>query len=471
MYSPEGAFCSPCGTPLSSHSQNFLGDGLTPVVSPVPRARRPRTGQSIKCVKVPPLELGPNLTLTPPVILAPMAGVTNYPFRKLCREYGAALYVSEMVHAAAILEGNADRRCRFGPDEKIRSAQLYGTDPGAMSAAAAQLIEQDGVAHIDLNFGCPARKVLRKGGGAALTRDPKALGAIVRAVVEAARPHSVPVTAKIRLGLSWMELTYLDAGRAIQENGGAAVTLHSRTAMDMYAEGVARRSWVHIKGLARALDIPVLGNGDVFTAIDAMKMLSATNSAGVVIGRGCLGRPWLFRDLRDALTSGWAGETTVPGFGYVARTVLRHVKHSVDWEVTGGGTELDSVRAMRKWYQWYFRGYNKLPHNFVVRLCKAESVAEIEEIVLEADQEAVGYKYEKGIGDRGKMGYMELPKKTVVAAPKKRKSASQRLPTTMKGQIQMALRERLKAEEDEKKEKERKAAARKWARERRIMEI
>ncbi|HEX9259340.1 MAG TPA: tRNA dihydrouridine synthase DusB, partial [Acidimicrobiales bacterium] len=238
-----------------------------------------------------------SLTVDPPVVLAPMAGVTNAPFRALCRRFGAGLYVSEMVLAAAVVHGNAKtaRMTSFAPDESPRSIQLYGTDPDVVAAAASRLVDEAGVDHIDLNFGCPMPKVTRRGGGAAVPAKPRLLRRIVAAAVRAAGP--VPVTMKFRVGLHEGLTTYVEAGRIGEGEGCAAVALHARTAEQCYS---GRASWRAIASLKEAVTtIPVLGNGDIWVADDALAMLAATGADGVVVGRGCLGRPWLFRDLAD----------------------------------------------------------------------------------------------------------------------------------------------------------------------------
>src|SRR6185503_8145745 len=242
------------------------------------------------------LSLG-GITVNPPVVLAPMAGVTNYPFRSLCRRFGAGLYVSEMITARPLVEGRGKtlRLADFGPDESPRSLQLYGVDPHYVGEAVRRLVGEGRVDHIDMNFGCPVRKVTRKGGGAAIPARPKLLARIVRAAVGAA--GDVPVTLKFRMGINEELRTDLSSGRVAQEEGCVAVGLHARTAAQLY-DGQAR--WEAIARLKQSLaGIPVLGNGDVWEAQDALRMLRTTGCDGVIVGRGCLGRPWLFRDLRD----------------------------------------------------------------------------------------------------------------------------------------------------------------------------
>lgn len=409
-----------------------------------------RTRAVPQCAKSPPLVLGEKLSVWPPVMLSPMAGVTNYPYRRMCKWYGGGLYVSEMIHASSVVEGRDDHRLRFGDDEQPRSAQLLGSDSGQMGAAAAQLIAKHNVAHIDINMGCPVRKVMRAGAGAALTTDANRVRAVVEAVVQEAAPHGVPVTVKMRIGPHWHDITYPAASIAAVAGGAAAITLHARTAVDGYEDGVARSRWAHIKALAEALPVPVIGNGDIFTAADALKMVHSTGCAGVAIGRGCLGRPWFFRDLQSAFLDGWAAETTVPTFGYVMRTVERHLLQNVAWDAKFGGGERAVVRTMRKWYPWYFLGYNGLPAGYVTRLCRANSVADVLEILGEADETKVGYKWKKGIGGKGLLPYPKLPPKHEYQYhdnSKKRGSGSQRGPVTMKGLIQKQLSDMWKEEQ------------------------
>jgi nifR3 family TIM-barrel protein len=302
-----------------------------------------------------PLTIGP-IEVWPPVVLAPMAGVTNPAFRRLCRGFGAGLYVSEMVTARGLVEGAARtfERAAFDPDESPRSIQLYGTDPATIGEAVRRLVDEGRVDHVDLNLGCPVRKITRHGGGAALTARPRLLAAIVGAATGAAgaatggagRP--VPVTVKIRLGVDDRTVTYLDAGRVAEGEGAAAVALHGRTAAQLYS-GAA--DWTAIARLREAVTtIPVLGNGDVWSAGDALRMMDRTGCHGVVIGRGCLGRPWLFRDLVDA----FEGRTPrpAPTLGTVADILAEHARLLV---VRLGAAR--AVRDIRKHIGWYLTGY------------------------------------------------------------------------------------------------------------------
>jgi nifR3 family TIM-barrel protein len=298
---------------------------------------------------VQPLALGP-ITVWPPVVLAPMAGVTNAPFRRLCRSYGAGLYVSEMVLAQALLHGSArtSRMVTFDADERPRSVQLYGSDPVVVGEAVRRLVDEGRVDHIDLNFGCPARKVTRKGGGAAVPLKPRLLAAIIAAAVAAAAPDGVPVTVKFRKGVTDQLLTYLTTGRVAEAEGAAAVALHARTVEQHYA---GEADWAAIGELKAAVtSIPVLGNGDIWEATDAVAMVRATGCDGVVVGRGCLGRPWLFAELAAAFEG--RPVPPPPVLGEVA-TVMR--QHAVLLIEHFGGDR--GVVELRKHAGWYLAGY------------------------------------------------------------------------------------------------------------------
>jgi nifR3 family TIM-barrel protein len=294
------------------------------------------------------LRLGP-LAVTPPVVLAPMAGVTNAAFRRLCREQGAGLYVCEMITSRGIVEGDRASLSMlvFDPSEQVRSVQLYGIDPVYIGKAVEILCGDYGVGHVDLNFGCPVPKVTRKGGGAALPWKRRLLGDILTAAVDAAEPYGVPVTMKTRIGIDEDHPTYLDAGRIAQESGCAAIALHGRTAAQHYSGSA---DWDAIRQLVEHVDIPVLGNGDIWEAADAIDLVTGTGSAGVVVGRGCLGRPWLFRDLAAA----FAGEPAppLPTLGEVMVMMRRHAELLTEYF----GAERGCVE-FRKHIAWYLKGF------------------------------------------------------------------------------------------------------------------
>lgn len=295
-----------------------------------------------------PLRLG-GLEVSVPVVLAPMAGVTNVAFRQLCAEQGKGLYVCEMITSRGIVEGDATSlsMLTFAAGESVRSVQLYGIDPVYIGRAVEILCADHGVSHVDLNFGCPVPKITRKGGGAALPWKDTLLGDILTAAVSAAEPYGVPVTMKTRKGIDEDHLTFLDAGRIAQDTGAAAIALHGRTAAQHYS---GRADWSSIAELKAAVDIPVLGNGDIWEAADALRMVEETGCDGVVVGRGCLGRPWLFRDL-DAAFRG-ERSTALPTLGEVAAMMRRHAQLLGDWL----GEERGCVE-FRKHVAWYLKGF------------------------------------------------------------------------------------------------------------------
>ncbi len=316
---------------------------------------------SLPAVEAAELRLG-QVVVDPPVVLAPMAGVTNAAFRTLCREQGApgdahsvrssgttGLYVCEMITSRGLVERDQTTldMLVFDPGETRRSVQLYGVDPAYMARAAEILCTEYGVAHIDLNFGCPVPKVTRKGGGAALPWKRRLLRAILEATVKAAAPYGVPVTLKTRKGIDDDHLTFLEAGRIAQEAGCAAIALHARTAAQHYS-GTA--DWDAIGELVEHVDIPVLGNGDIWEATDALHMMAKTGCAGVVVGRGCLGRPWLFRDLAAAF--GAAPPAPLPTLGEVAAMMRRHAELLARYMGEERG-----CKEFRKHIAWYLKGF------------------------------------------------------------------------------------------------------------------
>ncbi|MBB5954634.1 nifR3 family TIM-barrel protein [Saccharothrix tamanrassetensis] len=297
------------------------------------------------------LKIGP-YAVDPAVVLAPMAGITNVAFRQLCREFGSptSLYVCEMITARAIVERDSKtmEMITFSEDEHPRSMQLYGVDPTSMREATKIIVGEDRADHIDMNFGCPVPKVTRKGGGAALPYKRQLFRQIVRAAVRAAEPAGVPVTVKFRIGIDDEHLTYLDAGRIAEDEGAQAVALHARTAAQRYS---GQADWSAIARLKEAVtSIPVLGNGDIFSAQDALDMVARTGCDGVVVGRGCLGRPWLFGELQAA----FRGEAIPPGpaLGRVADVLGRHGRLLADHL-----GEQKGIRDLRKHMAWYLKGF------------------------------------------------------------------------------------------------------------------
>lgn len=304
----------------------------------------------------PALRIGP-FTLPSPVVLAPMAGVTNVAFRTLCRELEqqrvgtvSGLYVCEMVTARALVERHpvTMHMTTFAPEESPRSLQLYTVDPKYTYEAARMVVSENLADHIDMNFGCPVPKVTRRGGGAALPYKRRLFEQIVRAAVSATEGTDVPVTVKFRIGIDDQHHTHLDAGRIAEQEGAAAVALHARTAAQRYS-GAA--DWEQIAQLKQHVQtIPVLGNGDIFDANDALTMMAGTGCDGVVIGRGCLGRPWLFAELSAAFTG--SPMPTPPTLGEVADIIRRHGELLAEHFGEDKG-----MRDIRKHVAWYLHGF------------------------------------------------------------------------------------------------------------------
>ena len=356
-------------------------------------------------VKKPALQYG-KIAIETPVILAPMAGITNTAFRRLCREFGGGLYVSEMVTSRALVERTEEsmRLVSHHPSEEIRSVQLYGVDPKTIADAVTMLVAEDRADHIDLNFGCPVPKVTRKGGGAALPWKQDLFTSIVNAAVKAA--GEIPLTIKMRKGIDADHLTYLDAGKAARDAGVTAVALHGRTAADYYS---GEADWNSIAKLREALpDMQVLGNGDIWSAGDAIRMMRETGVDGVVVGRGCLGRPWLFGDLQAAFdeyainpNSNAAITPIQPSLGEVADAFKRHGELLVEiFE-----TEEHACRDIRKHVAWYFKGY-PVGGEFRANLARVESLAQMDEILGTLDRDAP-YPGEEAEGPRGRLGGMK----------------------------------------------------------------
>ncbi|WP_439593945.1 tRNA dihydrouridine synthase DusB [Microbacterium sp.] len=348
------------------------------------------------------LRIGP-IELDAPVVLAPMAGITNTAFRRLCREYGAGLYVSEMITTRALVERNATtmRLITHHESEKPRSIQLYGVDPATTEAAVRMLVEEDRADHIDLNFGCPVPKVTRKGGGAALPWKTELFREIVTRAARAA--GDIPLTVKMRKGIDSDHLTYLDAGRIAEDAGVAAVALHARTAAEFYS---GRADWSAIAALKEAVtSVPVLGNGDIWSADDAVRMMAETGCDGVVVGRGCLGRPWLFGDLSRAL----GGPTAATGapvdatLGFVAQAFRRHAELLVEFFED----EDRGCRDIRKHVAWYFKGY-PVGGDTRAALATVESLAQIDELLATLQLDAP-YPGAAAEGQRGRAGTPKRP--------------------------------------------------------------
>ncbi len=316
-----------------------------------------------------------HLNIVPPVVLAPMAGVTNYPFRALCRQYGAGLYVSEMITARGFLMGNALTALLASsqPGESPRSIQVYGSDPKDLGLMVERLVAE-GVDHVDINFGCPVRKVTSHGGGSAIPVKPRLVARLVRAMVRSAK--HVPVTIKMRKGIDDELSTYLEAGKVAQEEGASAVGLHARTAAQLYA---GEADWDAIADLKSHLAIPVLGNGDIWEAFDALRMMRATGCDAVIVGRGCLGRPWLFRELSDVFSG--REPAPPPRLGEIAAIMLDHGERMVEFFGPRMG-----ILQMRKWTSWYTKGFRGSAA-LRAKMMEIESLADLRALVAGLDGE------------------------------------------------------------------------------------
>lgn len=352
-----------------------------------------------------------NIELSSPVVLAPMAGVTNVAFRSLCREQEvqrtgtvSGLYVCEMVTARALVERNRKtmRMTTFAPDEDPRSLQLYTVDPEYTYKAAKMIADENLADHIDMNFGCPVPKITRRGGGSALPYKRRLFGNIVAAAVKATEGTDIPVTVKFRVGIDDEHHTHLDAGRIAVEEGAAAVALHARTAAQRYS---GEADWSEIARLKEHLadtNIPVLGNGDIFKATDAHRMMEETDCDGVVVGRGCLGRPWLFAELSAHLR----GEDipSEPTMGEVAQIIVRHAELLAQYD-----GEVHATRDIRKHIGWYLRGF---PVGGEVRsaLARVESLQQLRELLAPwAESPALADDANGPRGRQGSPGKVVLP--------------------------------------------------------------
>jgi nifR3 family TIM-barrel protein len=350
----------------------------------------------------PALQYG-KLAIATPVVLAPMAGITNTAFRRLCREFGGGLYVSEMVTSRALVERTEESLRLVGhhSSEDIRSVQLYGVDPKTIAEAVTMLVAENRADHIDLNFGCPVPKVTRKGGGAALPWKEDLFASIVKAAVKAA--GEIPLTIKMRKGIDSDHLTFIEAGKAARDAGVTAVALHGRTAADYYS---GKADWAAIAELREALpDVQVLGNGDIWSAGDAIRMMRETGVDGVVVGRGCLGRPWLFGDLQAAFdeylnnpNSDAAINPIQPNLGEVADAFKRHAELLVEFFES----EVHACRDIRKHVAWYFKGY-PVGGEFRAALSQVESLSHMDDILATLDR-SLPYPGEEAEGPRGRLG-------------------------------------------------------------------
>jgi nifR3 family TIM-barrel protein len=338
------------------------------------------------------------VVLTTPVVLAPMAGITNSAFRTLCREQGAGLFVSEMVTARALIERHPEtlRLITPGKGESPRSVQLYAVDPNVVSRAVKMLMEENLADHIDLNFGCPVPKVTRRGGGAALPFKRTLFASIVSAAVNAAKPFGVPVTVKMRVGIDHDHPTYLDAASAAADAGVAWVALHARYASQMY-EGKA--DWSAITRLVEHMaptGVPVLGNGDIWSGADGVAMMKETGCAGVVVGRGCLGRPWLFADLVKA----FAGDTsrTTPTLKEVSAVMHRHAELLIEFFEN----EDRAMRDIRKHMAWYLKGFS-VPRELRGQFGMVATLSELDGLLAQLTDQP--YPVDVAEGPRGRTSH------------------------------------------------------------------
>jgi nifR3 family TIM-barrel protein len=329
-----------------------------------------------------------------------MAGITNTAFRRLCREYGAGLYVSEMITSRALVERTPTsmRLIKHHESETPRSIQLYGVDPTTVSEAVKFLVDENLADHIDLNFGCPVPKVTKKGGGAALPWKRSLFRQIVEGAVGAA--GAIPVTVKMRKGIDENHLTYKEAGKAAEGAGVASIALHARTAAEFYS---GHADWDAIGELKSSISsVPVLGNGDIWSAEDALAMVAQSDCDGVVVGRGCLGRPWLFADLQAAFRG--EGLRIRPGLGAVAEAFRRHAELLIEFF---DGDEDRACRDIRKHVAWYFKGY-PVGGEVRAKLATVESLQQIDDYFGELDM-SQPYPDEGVEGPRGRQGTPKRP--------------------------------------------------------------
>ena len=338
------------------------------------------------------------VVLNTPVVLAPMAGITNAAFRRLCREQGAGLFVSEMVTARALIERREEtfRLIKPGVGETPRSIQLYAVDPTVLGKAIELLGSEDLADHIDLNFGCPVPKVTRRGGGAALPYKRRLFSAIVEAAVKSASKYGIPVTIKMRVGIDSDHHTFLESAKSAADLGVTWVALHARTAAQLY-EG--RSDWNKITELVEHLsdtDVPVLGNGDIWSGEDAVNMINQTGCAGVVVGRGCLGRPWLFADLVSAING--ENKRVNPNLFQVCEIMIRHGQLLIEYFEN----EDRAMRDIRKHMAWYLKGFS-VPRQVRASLGMVESLEQMRQLLSQLEDQP--YPQAVGDGPRGRTSH------------------------------------------------------------------
>ena len=333
-------------------------------------------------VHIAPVQLG-NITVPTPVVLSPMAGVTNWPFRVICEEYGPdGLYVAEMITARALVAHNpkALRLCHFAKSEKIRSLQLYGVNPSITEQAAKIVVDGNMADHVDLNFGCPVPKVTRRGGGSALPWKTDIFTELIQRVVAVCEPAGIPVTAKIRVGIDHNHETFLEAGHIAQEEGCKAVTLHARTTAEYYG---GHSDWSRIGELKEHLNVPVFGNGDIWGAEDALEMVRETGCDGVMIARAALGDPWLFERVNAAIEGLPAPKE--PNLQARMNALRRQVEEMV--EQKGEFVAMPQARAQTMHYMKGLKGAANL-RRYCCTLTHLEDLDELIDAVFEEQRKA-----------------------------------------------------------------------------------
>jgi len=311
------------------------------------------------------LQIG-NVVLENNVFLAPMAGVTDLPFRLLCKEQGAGLLGMEMISAKAVHYNNKNTEAlmEIHPDEGPVSLQLFGSEPDIMAETAAR-IEKLPFAILDINMGCPVPKVVNNREGSALMKNPKLAGAIINAVVKSI---SKPVTIKIRKGFDDNSINAVEMAKIAEANGAAAVAVHGRTREQYYS---GKADWDIIRQVKEAVRIPVIGNGDVTDAVSAAKMLEETGCDAIMVGRASRGNPWIFREINSYLDTGEIPAR--PSLQEVRDTILKHARLQLAYK-----GEYTAIREMRKYVAWYTTG---MPHSARLRrmVNEMETIAELEE--------------------------------------------------------------------------------------------
>ena len=309
-----------------------------------------------------------NVEIPNPFVLAPMAGVTDLAFRRLCKEQGAGLICMEMVSAKAILykNKNTEELLTIDPREKPVSLQLFGSDPDIMSEIAKQ-IEERPFDILDINVGCPVPKVVNNGDGSALMKNPLLAGKIIEKTAKAIKK---PVTVKIRKGFDDDHINAVEMAHIAEESGAAAIAVHGRTREQFYS---GKADWDIIRQVKEAVSIPVIGNGDILTADDVIRMQDETNCDGFMIARGAEGNPWIFKQILHYFETGEKLEK--PSFAEVTDMILRHAQMQIGFK-----GEYTGIREMRKHVAWYTAGF---PHSAKLRkrVNEVESMEALEELL------------------------------------------------------------------------------------------